>query len=353
MNLAKVYLETAYPDASFTRAHMERLEAAGQLEWLKVLAKRLEAQGVSYVRPGMSVADVAVEMEAQEMAQFASWREELAGKVNNPALRDVELVFVELATPQAVTVHERDNSYAIALDRRMTSFLGVLTAWAYVATSLEMKGVRPLDARLTFLNALSDHVTLTYTKQVPPADLEKRELMREEHFDDLDRHLIHDAASLATKFVLYHELGHVHLGHFDSGEANRATPADTAQISTFHEHNIEFDADAFANEHLMDRDGTVVAAVASKVAAPIYLLILAMKEALLPAAGAAVESRAREHPPSADRAKRLYPAQLPPAALDQWEAYFLIPKLLQAVYSSNSFQSSAPFFEQHLENLRR
>jgi|HubBroStandDraft_5_1064220.scaffolds.fasta_scaffold09499_1 hypothetical protein len=347
MNLARTFLETAYPDASFTRAHMEKLEAAGELRWLKVLMERLERTGDNFAPPGMSAVDAAVELERLQMVQFIQWREELARKVNNPALLDVELVFVELATPQAVTIHERDNSYAIALDRRMTSFLGALTAWAYVATTLELQGVSARDARLTFLNALSDHIVLNYTKQLPSANLEERELMLDGSLSELDRRLLRDASSLAAKFVLYHELGHVHLKHFEDGQADHALSVKTAEVSTFEEHNIELDADAFANEHLMDKDGTVISAVAAKMAAPIYLLILAMKETLLPSASVGIEDRARKHPPSAERAEKLIPAELPPAFIDQFEVYFLMPKLLSAIYSSGSIQGSAGYFARH------
>jgi hypothetical protein len=344
LNLAKIYLQSAYPDSIFTRAHLEELEAAGKLEWLRVLLSRLKAQGNTFSRPDISVIDAAAEIEEQQMAQFVLWREELARKVNNPALLKVELVFVELSTPQAVTIHEQDNSYAIALDRRMTSFLGALTAWAYVGTYLELKGVPARDARLTFLNALSDHVTLAYTKQPPPPNLEARELQRDQTFDEVDRQLTRDAATLAAKFVLFHELGHVHLEHFGSGHANRAEAADTAQVSAFHEHNIELEADAFANQHLIDKDGSLSAAVASTAAASIYLLLLALKEALLPAPGTTMDARAREHPPSVLRADRLALKELPPAGLPQWEVYYQIPTLLKGVYSSSFFQASAPNF---------
>ena len=85
--------------------------------------------------------------------------------------------------------------------------------------------------------------------------------------------------------MLFHELGHVHLNHF-VGQASRAKPADTEEVSTFHEHKIELDADAFANEYQMNKDGSLAAAVASKVAAPIYFYLLTKKEALLPTSAA-------------------------------------------------------------------
>jgi hypothetical protein len=351
MNLAKAYLETAYPDVRFARDHMKQLETAGLLEWTKVLLKHLEAAGENFAQTGSSIADAALELEAQQMAQFVSWREELAEKVNNPALRNVELVFVELSTPQAVTVHEQDNSYAIALDRRMTSFLGAVTAWAYMATGLELHGASHIEARSLFLQMLADHVLLTYTKQPLSTDLEQRELMLDQNLGQLDRQLIRSAAALAAKFVLYHELGHVHLEHFNSGQANRAAAPNTAEISAFRQHNIEFDADVFANEHLMETEGNIAAAVVSKVAAPIYLLILAMKEAMLPAMGAAVEARAREHPPSADRAERLSGNKLPPAYLPQWGIYFEVPVLLKSVYESSPFQAAARFFASRIASF--
>lgn len=346
MNLAKIYLQSAYPDSSLTHQHMKQLDAAGQLEWLKVLLEGQKGRGKKFSRPDISVIDAAVEIEEQQMAQFKVWREELARNVNNPALLDVELVFVELSTPQAVTIHERDGSNAIALDRRLTNYLGALTAWAYVATYLEMTGTPSRDARLTFLNALSDYTMLMYTRRLPPEGLEARELRREQVFSEVDRRLTDDAGALAAKFVLFHELGHVHLNHFDSGQASRAKQAETAEVSTFHEHNIELEADAFANEYLMDTEGGLSAAVASKAAAPIYLYLLAMKEALLPTSDTSLDARASEHPPSAVRAERLSLKELPPAGLPQWDVYYQTPNLLRSVYLSEYFQTSAPFFAQ-------
>jgi IrrE N-terminal-like domain len=342
MNLARTYLETAYPDISYTRAHMQQLEAAGLLGWIKVLLRHLEAQRQNFVAPGTSVADAALALEEQQMAQFIAWREELIGKVGNASLRNVELVFTELTTPQAVTIHEQDNSYAIALDRRMTTFLGAVTTWAYTATGLEMNGVPPSKSRSLFLEMLANHVIVSYTKQPLPPDLEERELALDQNLGELDRQLIRNSAALAAKFVLYHELGHVHLLHFEKGEASHSIG--TAEVSTFHQHAIEFDADAFANEHLMDKEGNMAAAVASKVAAPIYLLLLAMKEAMLPASDASIEARVRDHPPAAARARKLSQNKLPPAYLPQWEIYFQVPALLQLVYESSSFQAAARFF---------
>src|SRR5712692_8111861 len=175
MNLARTYLETAYRDATYTRAHQEKLAAAGLLGWLEILMKNLEEQGESFVPAGTSVIDAAVKLEELQMAQFVEWREQLAQKVGNPALRKVELVFVELSTPQAVTIHERDNSYAIALDRRMTTFIGALARWAYAAKGLELSGLNPLEARVMFIDMLGKHVRATYTKQPLPQDIEERE----------------------------------------------------------------------------------------------------------------------------------------------------------------------------------
>jgi hypothetical protein len=76
MNLAKIYLETAYPDIRFQRAHMQQLEEAGLLEWLKILLKHKEARGENFAPAGTSVVDAALELEARQMAQFIAWRDD-------------------------------------------------------------------------------------------------------------------------------------------------------------------------------------------------------------------------------------------------------------------------------------
>jgi hypothetical protein len=160
-------------------------------------------------------------------------------------------------------------------------------------------------------------------------------------------HKGHDKSgwTLSKKFGAKHNRNrHGHLCHFEAGRANRATQGNTAEVSAFDQHDIEFAADTFADEYLMDKDGSVSAAVASKVAAPIYLLILAMKEAMLPAADNSAQARARPHPLSADRAEKLIPNNLPPAYMPQWQIYLEVPSLLRSVHSSPPFQIAAKLF---------
>jgi hypothetical protein len=343
MNLAKAYLETAYPDSLFTRDSMEKLEAAGQLRWATMRLMQLESAGESFAQSGASPVDAALELEAQEMAQFIAWREELVEKTNDPGLREVPLIFADLDTPQAVTVHQIDNSNAIALDRRMTSFLGALTTWAYLACGLEQNGADPIEARSTFMRALADHVLLNYSKLPLSSQFEMQELQIQQVLGKANRAVIRQGALLAAKFVLYHELGHVHLKHFDSGQASRVG-ADNSEISAFLSIDMEFEADAFAQDHLTDPNGSVTAAIVAKVAGTTYCLLLAMKEAMLPGKGEMAETMTRDHPPSFERAAKLRQNDLPPAYMPEWAPLLGVPELLGSLYQNEGFKEAARRF---------
>jgi hypothetical protein len=343
MNLARTYLETAYADSLFTRDRVEKLEAAGMLRWAKARLVQLESVGESFAEPGASPVDAALALEAQEIAQFTAWREELGAKTNDPGLEKVPLVLVELTTPQAVTIHQVDNSDAIALDRRMTGFLGGVAVWAYIAVGLQQRGVEPLEANLVFIRALADHVLLNYSNLPLSNDFEVRELQMQAQLGTIDRNMMRQVAQLAAKFVLYHELGHVHLKHFASGQAGPVA-GDSARISAFESTEMEFQADAFAKQHLTDPNGSVTAAIVATVAPRIYCLLLAMKEAMLPGAGEVAETMARDHPLGSERAARLRGTELPPAYVRGWETLLAMPDLLESIYKSQGFQEAARMF---------
>jgi hypothetical protein len=229
-------------------------------------------------------------------------------------------------------------------NRRMHGFLGSITAWAYVAAGLELRGVQPVDARSVLLESLADHVQVAYLGRTLPESFERRELQLTTNLGQADWQIIGYASQLAAKFVLLHELAHVHLKHFGGARATQAARGDTAEISAFREQELEFAADQFASEHVMDGESTVTAAVVARVAAPIFFYVLAMKEAMLPSSRGPVETMIRVHPASTARAERLSGGSKPPAYLPQWQTLFAVPELLKLVYESAPFQAAARAF---------
>ena len=134
-------------------------------------------------------------------------------------------------------------------------------------------------------------VLLNYSGLPVSSEFETRELQLQGLLGKVDHSVIRQAAQLAAKFVLYHELGHVHLKHFDTGQASRVVAAESEEISAFRSITIEFEANAFAREHLTDPNTSVTAAIVAKVAPAIYCRLLAMKEAMLPGTSGMSQSK--------------------------------------------------------------
>lgn len=345
MNLAESYLKKVCPDPTYG-PRLDQVDDAGLLNPAAFLLRTLREQGRDFTAPGNTVVAAARELETQQLAGLRSWRDQLARELKDESLLEVEIVFVELSSPQAVTAYEQDDSFAVGMDRTLLTFLISISAWAYFAAGLKNRGVNPLDAQSELLHALSDHVQLVYLKRALPDSFEQRELALLRQLDEMDWRMVSAASQLAAKFVLYHELAHVHLRHFLTKEASRLSNADSELISAFHEQELEFEADRFANEHLIDPKGDTTTAVVAKVAPVIYFYVLALKEAMAPTPVSASETMFRVHPPSPQRAERLSKGKMPPAYLPQWEIMFGVPVMLKSILESESFQMAAHFFRE-------
>jgi len=343
VNLARIYLARAYPDLSCGPT-LDQAEADGLLDAAAELLRVLHSQGRGIAAPGTSVVAAARELERHHLTGLCNWRDELAQKVGNESLSQVEIVLTHLASPQAVTAYEQDHSYAVGMDFRLTTFLAALSAWAYFTARLEFDGMNPIDARSEFLAVLSDQVQLCYLNRGLPESFERRELGLLHSLSALDRALVDYVCSQATKFVLYHELAHIHLNHFSKGAAERLSDADTGRISAFGDQELEFEADRFANQHLVGPTEGVCPALTAKVAASIYFYSLALKEAMAPSPVAASGALVRVHPPSPERAVRLRSDFKPPIYLRQLEILLRVPDLLLGILESAAFQAAARFF---------
>ena len=343
MNLARTYLTRAYPDLTYG-SRLERAEADGQLGYAAALLRVLHSLGRGIATPGASVVDAGREIEQRELARLRSWRDTLAQAVGDASLSDVEVVFAELASPQAVTAHEQDDSYAVGIDRRLSSFLGTLSVWAYFASRMRRQGASRVDANSEFLEVLAEQVQLCYLDQALPDSFEQRSLALQQSFTELEIRFVDALSSQAIRFIFYHELAHVHLKHFSKATAEPLVAAASGRISAFADQQLEFEADQFASRHLVGPQDGLAESLAARVAPSVFFYLLALKEAMTSSSVAGTQVMLRTHPPAAERAERLKADFTPPGVLPAFEIVLGVPALLVGVLESPAFAAAARYF---------
>ena len=352
MSLARIYLESACPDVS-CGPQLDQAENAGLLNYATFLLEILKEEDRHFIESESTVAAKARDLETKQLAQLLRWRDKLSREVEDAALQGVEIVLVELTSPQAITAYEQDKSFAIGYDRRLIAFLGSILSWAYFTARLISRGMNPLDAHSEFLRALADHVQLTYLNRALPNSFEERELGLLNQLNEIERRMVGAASNLSAKFVLYHELGHVYLAHFQTGEASTLHTIESGLISAFAEQRLEFEADRFAMDHMIDPKDGVTTAIVAIVAPEIFFYILALKEAMMPTVVPAADMMVRVHPPCSQRAQQLSMGKRPPAYLVEWEILLQVPTLLKMIVESKRFKIAAQFFREKISAKQR
>ncbi len=305
----------------------ERLQAARDL--LKDLTTRDNRQHEQFVR------------------QFFT---DMGGRYPRSGFDRLGFVFFNTDSPDAIALHDReDDSYAIGLD------YGMIGLFAFTFTPLLHSRLRNLE-NLTWVSALVDIVLLQFHGY-------REGVQRRSYSRMIEGHYLNEVGSLAlqmvVKFVLAHELGHIHLGHFKDQQATRlnalGTGGESEEISTF-AHAAEYEADAWAAQVLrqLAGPGAVEVALAHYVPA-IYFGIFALAKALYVPRTPLGRHIRDAHPDPWQRAQRLLPTDVPGTGAPDPLASAIgdLLGLIAAEGSNSTFAFAADWLRSRLAGLER
>ncbi len=173
--------------------------------------------------------------------QFIS---QAAGLYKESRFNRVGIVFFATEAPDAVTTYvKKDDSFAIGLDHSMTVLFAVV-----FAALLDAK-IRHED-NLTWVMALYDFVVMIFARQYSPG-IDQRILER--RYSPTIEAYTKKAAAMAERFLVAHELGHIHLDHPNQRRmllASLPANADKDVELAMFDQNAEFEADEWAAQLL-------------------------------------------------------------------------------------------------------
>jgi hypothetical protein len=171
----------------------------------------------------------------------------IAHRLNTARLNRVDFMFLAGDIPEAVTYYvDNDESYAIGLDHSW------IILFSTVFSSLlhaRLKG----EKSLYWVMSLHDTAVMSFANKSSP-EIDNRILKRGQEQLYLQG-ITKKAEETAEQFLIAHELGHIHLNHFQTKKALRiaSTDPDTKEdvISRF-EQSAEYEADDWA-AHLLEQ----------------------------------------------------------------------------------------------------
>ncbi len=235
----------------------------------------------------------------------------MARRYPNSGFETVGFAFFNTDSENAITFHvPQDDSYAIGLDYGMPSIF----AFTF-PTLLHVK----LQGRsnLEWLLALCDIVQRQFYADGRVGEVEARtkeramKRMIQENYLEKESS---QALEMVFKFLIAHELGHIHLGHFKTKKATHLSTVqpgnDNADVSTF-DHAAEYEADAFAMQALREIAGdSPIQQTLARHVPSIFFSIFTIAKMLYQPMTPLGRHFNSSHPDSWSRAQRL----LPPAS---------------------------------------
>jgi hypothetical protein len=216
-------------------------------------------------------------------------------------LERVEFAFLVTDNPNAVVFHEpQDNSFAIGLDHGMFDLFGSVFAAAVHAMERKLENLYWVEAMLDFvIVAFSDY---------PARGLEERVERRTKEMLYLDG-IQALATRIAVRFLIAHELAHIHLGHFTTRRPSNIGSVTggnaTGEISTF-DHDSEHEADQWARTAVLQAAAKTHQEVVLSVHVPcIYFIVVALAKTMYSPRIRLGEHMTDSHPDVWERASRL------------------------------------------------
>ena len=224
----------------------------------------------------------------------------LADAVPDTRFPEVEFQFVR-GVPQVFTVHAfKDDSYAIGMDADIVDLLHTL--FLAIVASHE---VRKFEI---FATCAANLVGVYYVRAMPEEVEEGVSLL----FDVYRKWpawiytMVDCFRDAAVQFLVSHELGHIHLGHFKEGGAVRPVPDSPVELSAFPDHTREFAADEWAATWIFKAAGKDVTLQTLAVVVPFLCFrMLSFVSRLSESGPGLVKVFDDAHPSDAERAVRL------------------------------------------------
>jgi hypothetical protein len=160
------------------------------------------------------------------------------------------IVFLSTDAPDGITAYvKKDHSFAIGLDHSMTVLFSV------VFSSLLDSAIRRKE-NLTWVMALHDFVAKIFAKQYSPA-MDQRILER--RYAPTIEAFATKATTMAERFLIAHELGHIYLDHPKQRRALLASlteGADKGAALVKFDQDAEYEADAWGAQLVRRITGT-------------------------------------------------------------------------------------------------
>jgi hypothetical protein len=272
-----------------------------------------------------------------------------AGLFEGSRFDRVGVVFLATDAPDAVTTYvQKDNSFAIGLDHSMTVLFSV------VFSALLDAKIR-CDENLTWVMALHDFVLKIFARQSSSA-IDQRILERR-YAPSIEAYA-KEAAAMAERFLVAHELGHIYLGHLHQRRMLLVSlPANAdreAELAKF-DQNAEFEADEWGARLLRQAAGTDLLSLALASCVPqIYFGIFSMARLLYVPRDVLGKVLRDSHPDPWERTNRLVKCaasdeKKPSASADYNEKL----QLLAGLFSAIAFERYDPVFLGAAEVFRR
>ena len=174
--------------------------------------------------------------------------EDCAASAPATPLSRTEFDIVPALTPNAFVVHvQADDSYAIGLDDAFYDMFTVLTLAALAA-------FRAKDIEI--YNTYCFHVFGLFYGSPHPSIIDAFEKLADSYVHSAPgiKRMIDDMRETAVHFILAHEAAHIALTHFHSKHAANLSlepGVQGSEVSAFDDSGCEFQADAWAAEHLV------------------------------------------------------------------------------------------------------
>jgi hypothetical protein len=272
-----------------------------------------------------------------------------------PNVRFAQVGFDFIATqiPNAFAIHvSEDNSYAIGLDPTLHetfTWLVVAAHWTFLRGKADVFMQLVVDlVRLSFLNLPAPPEKGDWLTQFAQAMIAE--------YEDLG--LGHWVSAILARFLVAHEMGHIYLGHFDKGQAQkmRFVPTRGAEDEvTGFDTAEENQADDWAAKAVLQLAKTgVLENVLARTAPAILFSILALVEDLYwPSTALGVHMR-RTHPPAAERAAalgRIGALQVAIPFPDELNILFALPELISVLRATPRFQEIARMHREFYSEL--
>ena len=308
-DLNKAAAEESHEDTATTATLASQMVAAyrgkdypyAAAQESEIKARREDYYLVQLTRRSTTEEDWAQAARKIELLQRTSARKyitELAGlHPDDTVIPKVGFEFVKRSIPGAFVLHtEIDDSIAIGIDPGLQSLVSVLFHAANVAV---YQGIEP-----TFIDLIADLVQLHYLG-VPVDGVEERLLGLDAMTGLFDKTWADWSGYVAQRFLLGHEVGHIHLGHLRDKNPRRVRTAETEGGITAFDHQTEFDADAWSAAVLIKTANAVAEAIAVRTMPAVFMSIMGMIEDLYVPVDPVGKALHDTHPPARDWAQRL------------------------------------------------